>query len=64
MKCKTCGMERGDHDRACVREQLHAQKLGILKKLVEHKKKYRGDDFAMRIAKSVIEEAMTIVRES
>lgn len=40
MKCETCGMERGEHDRACWEQQLHAQKMRIVKRLVEVKKQY------------------------
>lgn len=40
MKCETCGMQDGNHDRACIQQQLHDQKMRIVKRLVEAKKQY------------------------
>ena len=63
-RCTTCWLERGDHDRACWQQQLHEQKMDIIKKLAKMKKKHQGDDFPARIAKSTIEAAMEIVRKA
>lgn len=63
-RCTTCGMERGDHDRACWNQQLHEQKMTIIKKLADLKKKQHGADFVARLRKSTIDAAMEIVREA
>lgn len=63
-RCKTCGMQRGEHDRACVNEQLHGQKLKIIKKLADLKKKHRSGLFLDRVVKSTIDAMIQIVQEA
>lgn len=62
MKCKTCGMERGEHDRACVQEQLHSQKLAIIKKLA--RLKGRSSDFPTRLFNAGVDRAIKTVQEA
>lgn len=64
MKCETCGMERGEHDRACIQEQLHAQKLRIIKQLGAVKRKHGDGDFMDRLINSTMDHVMKIVREA
>lgn len=63
-RCPTCGMQRGEHDRACVNEQLHRQKLEIVKKLVEERKNHADNSFPSRMVKSTLERAIKIVQET
>jgi len=63
-RCTTCGMEQGDHDRACWQQQLHEQKMDIIRKLADLKKRMVGDDFVDRLRKSTLEVAMEIVRQA
>jgi len=34
----------------------------ILKKVAAHRRKYRGQDFAARVARAAVAEVMTIIR--
>jgi hypothetical protein len=57
-------MEQGDHDRACWQQQLHEQKMDIIRKLADLKKRMVGDDFVDRLRKSTLDVAMEIVRQA
>lgn len=61
MKCKTCGMEDGNHDRACWQQQLHEQKMRIIMKMVEIKRKHPGEDPSDKLVRSTIEQVQDIV---
>lgn len=63
-RCKTCSMQRGEHDRACVQEQLFQQKLAIVKKLVALRRRRWLGDFATRIAKEAINLAIETAKEA
>lgn len=64
MKCATCGMPDGNHDRACWQQQLHEQKMRIIKKLAEMRKQYESGGSYAWPAKCTIDAAMEIVREA
>jgi len=64
IRCTTCGMEQGDHDRACWQQQLHEQKMDIIRKLADLKKRMPGEDFVARLRKSTLDVAMEIVRQA
>lgn len=65
MKCERCGMERGEHDRACVQEQLHDQKMKIIKDLLRLKRSFMtSDDFPSRIAASTVTKIIDLVKEA
>lgn len=57
-------MEGGEHDRACWQQQLHEQKMDIIKKLADLKKRMAGEDFVARLRKSTLDVAMEIVRQA
>jgi hypothetical protein len=69
-RCKTCGMQRGEHDRACVNEQLHALKMRIVKRLVAWRTQYESAplpegqlDFNA-VCKTAVDSAIRFVRET
>jgi len=70
MKCETCGMNDGNHDRACIVQQLHDQKIRIMKKLAGVKKQYEGGDpgpLNLDIGKlciTLLDSVINIVREA
>lgn len=68
MKCKTCGMQDGNHDRACWEQQLHEQKMGIIKKLAGWKKEYAEDTTRQpainSLCSTIIDKAITLVQEA
>lgn len=68
MKCKTCGMQRGEHDRACWEQQLHEQKMKIVKRLVEVKKQYAapmpGTMDINKLCTCLLDSVINIVQEA
>jgi hypothetical protein len=64
-RCKTCGMQRGEHDRACVNEQLHALRMRIVKRLVAWRTQYEVPATEINtICKTTVDTAIRMVRET
>jgi hypothetical protein len=58
-------MQRGEHDRACVQEQLHDQKMKIIKDLLRLKRSFTASaDFPSRIAASTVDKVIELVKEA
>jgi hypothetical protein len=68
-RCKTCGMQRGEHDRACVSEQLHALRIRIVKRLVAWRTQYETpmpgplDDLGASF-RAAVDTAIRLVQET
>jgi hypothetical protein len=69
-RCKTCGMQRGEHDRACVNEQLHALRMRIVKRLVAWRTQYEtpplpDGQIDLNVGfKACVDSAIRMVRET
>jgi hypothetical protein len=68
LRCKTCGMERGEHDRACVNEQLHALRRRIYHRMVAWRTQYEiptpGPLDLNAVCKAVVDSAIKMVQET
>ena len=67
-KCKTCAMEGGDHDSACWREQIHAVRMRIVKRMVAWRTQYEtptpGPIDLNAVCKAVVDSAIKMVQET
>lgn len=67
-KCKTCGMTFGEHDRACIKEQVHAMKMRIVRRLAAWRTQYEapmpGPIDLNALCKSVVDSAIKLAQET
>lgn len=67
-RCKTCGMQRGEHDRACVNEQLHDLRVRLVKRMVAWRTQYEaptpGPIDLNAVCKAVVDSAIKMVQET
>lgn len=67
-RCKTCGMQRGEHDRACVNEQLHALRVRLVNRMVAWRTQYEtpmpGPLDLNALCKGVVDSAIKLVQET